>query len=66
MEGPVRGPPNRSGACIIGVAQRTIHPGAGPAPEPLDLWADVCRAAAADAGVPADRVLSKAASLAVL
>ena len=29
--------------CIIGVAQRTVHPGEGPSPEPLDLWEDVCR-----------------------
>jgi len=35
--------------CIIGVAQRTIHPGEGPSPEPLDLWEDVCRRAAGDA-----------------
>ena len=34
--------------CIIGVAQRTVHQ--GPAPEPLDLWDDVCRSAAADSG----------------
>lgn len=36
--------------CIIGVGQRTVHPGEGPSPEPLDLWVDVCRAAAADSG----------------
>jgi len=37
--------------CIIGVAQRTVRP-PGPAPEPLDSWELVARAAAADAGVP--------------
>jgi len=29
--------------CIVGVAQRTVRPGEGPAPEPLELWAEVCR-----------------------
>ncbi len=36
--------------CVIGVAKRTIHPGEGDAPEPLDLWEEMCRAAAADSG----------------
>ncbi|MDQ3147373.1 MAG: acetyl-CoA acetyltransferase [Actinomycetota bacterium] len=36
--------------CIIGVAQHTVPPGQGPAPEPLELWASVCAAAAADTG----------------
>lgn len=36
---------------IVGVAQRTIGRGQQPGPEPLDGWADVCRAAAADAGI---------------
>jgi acetyl-CoA C-acetyltransferase len=36
--------------CLIGVAQRTVHPGDGPAPEPLVLWEDVSREAAADSG----------------
>ena len=35
--------------CIIGVAQETFRDGA---PEPLDMWERVARAAAADAGVP--------------
>ena len=39
--------------CIIGVARRTWHPGdvgdAG-APEPLDMWEEMARAAAADTG----------------
>ncbi|MHB8452390.1 MAG: acetyl-CoA synthetase [Mycobacteriales bacterium] len=38
--------------CIIGVAQRTTRAGDGPAPEPLTSWAEVARAAAADAGAP--------------
>ncbi len=36
--------------CVIGVAQETIHPGDGPAPEPLALWEAVVRAAAEDSG----------------
>ncbi len=39
--------------CIIGVAARTWHPddvGEQGAPEPLDMWHDVSRAAAADTG----------------
>ena len=35
---------------IIGVAQKTVHRGSGPALEPLALWEQVCRAAARDAG----------------
>jgi acetyl-CoA C-acetyltransferase len=35
--------------CLIGAAQRTVHPGTGPSPEPLELWADVARRAADDA-----------------
>jgi acetyl-CoA C-acetyltransferase len=35
--------------CLIGAAQRTVHPGTGPSPEPLELWADVARRAAEDA-----------------
>jgi acetyl-CoA C-acetyltransferase len=37
--------------CVVGVAQQTIRP-PGPAPEPLDCWEQVARAAAEDAGVP--------------
>ncbi|HEX3705030.1 MAG TPA: acetyl-CoA synthetase [Mycobacteriales bacterium] len=37
--------------CVIGVAQQTVHP-PGPAPEPLESWEQVARAAADDAGVP--------------
>src|SRR5436190_11012005 len=38
--------------CIVGVAQRTIRPPEGPAPEPLDSWVEMAVAAAGDAGVP--------------
>jgi acetyl-CoA C-acetyltransferase len=51
--------------CVIGVAQRTVHPGTGPSPEPLALWDDVCRRAAADAGATSD-VLSAADSLQIV
>ncbi len=37
-------------ACIIGVARRTWHE--EPAPEPLDMWESLARAAADDAGCP--------------
>lgn len=36
--------------CVIGVARRTIHPEDGDAPEPLSLWEEMARAAAADSG----------------
>ena len=36
--------------CLIGVAQRTVHPGQGPAPEPLDMWEELARKAAEDSG----------------
>jgi acetyl-CoA C-acetyltransferase len=36
--------------CVVGVAQHTVRP-PGPAPEPLDSWEQVARAAAEDAGV---------------
>jgi acetyl-CoA C-acetyltransferase len=46
-------------ACIVGVARRTWHrddpevvAAGGLAPEPLDMWHDVARTAADDAGVP--------------
>ena len=53
--------------CLIGAAQRTVHPGTGPAPEPLELWADVARRAADDA-LPGgeSRVLRSAESLQVV
>jgi len=34
--------------CVIGIAQRTIHPEQADAPEPLDLWEAMCRGAADD------------------
>jgi acetyl-CoA C-acetyltransferase len=50
--------------CVIGVAQRTIHPEQGDAPEPLDLWEAMCREAAADSG--GDAVLDSVDSLQVV
>ncbi len=42
------------GTCIIGVARRTWHPNeVDLAPEPLDMWEEVARSAAEDAGSPA-------------
>ncbi|MFL6239763.1 MAG: acetyl-CoA acetyltransferase [Actinomycetes bacterium] len=38
--------------CIVGVAQRTVRPPEGPAPEPLESWVEMATAAAADAGAP--------------
>ena len=37
---------------LVGVAQSTVRPPDGPAPEPLAWWESVARAAAADAGAP--------------
>ena len=51
--------------CVIGVAQRTVHPADGPAPEPLSLWAEVCAAAADDSGA-GRRALEAAGSLQVV
>lgn len=36
--------------CIVGVAQATNRPEQGESPEPLDVWARVCRQAATDTG----------------
>jgi acetyl-CoA C-acetyltransferase len=54
--------------CVIGVAQRTIRPGQGPSPEPLALWDEVTRAAAADteATAGAAAVLAATESLQVV
>lgn len=52
MASVARGP---RAPCIIGVGRRTWHPGdVGPegAPEPLRMWEQVAREAAADAGAP--------------
>jgi len=55
--------------CLIGAAQRTVRPGDSPCPEPLALWEDTARRAAADA-VPGSgdggRVLEAAGSLQVV
>jgi acetyl-CoA C-acetyltransferase len=51
--------------CIIGVGQRTQRDGSSP--EPLELWADVCQAAARDTRVAgAGRVLGAADSLQIV
>jgi acetyl-CoA C-acetyltransferase len=46
-------PADPRATCIIGVARRTWHPADAPdgAPEPLDMWEQVSRAAAADTAV---------------
>jgi acetyl-CoA C-acetyltransferase len=46
--------PDPRALCIIGVARKTWHPTDVPngAPEPLDMWGEMARAAASDAGVP--------------
>ncbi len=44
-------PPTPAAPCIIGVARRTWH-ASEPAPEPLDMWETVARAAAARRRVP--------------
>ena len=44
--------------CLIGTARRTWHPGGPPAPEPLDMWCELARAAADDVSVDRD-VLSE-------
>src|SRR5260370_25093672 len=51
--------------CLIGVAQHTVHPGVGPAPEPLAMWERVCRAAADDTGA-GQRVLEEAGSVQIV
>jgi acetyl-CoA C-acetyltransferase len=53
--------------CLIGVAQHTWRPAEGSAPEPLDMWQEVCRAAADDAVPPGGRrVLDATESLRVV
>lgn len=46
--------PKRS-PCLIGTARRTWNDGS-PAPEPLDMWEEVARSAAQDAGVRRDLI----------
>jgi acetyl-CoA C-acetyltransferase len=50
--------------CLIGVAQLTNRPEQGDAPEPLDMWDRVCRAAATDTGTT--KVLERVDSLQVV
>ena len=57
---------DRRSPCIIGVAQRTWHPGGQPAPEPLEMWRQVAEAAAGDTGAAPGRVLAKVGGLSVL
>lgn len=55
--------------CLIGVAQQTVRPGEGPAPEPLVSWERVARAAADDAAtgaVAASELLARLDSLQVV
>ena len=55
--------------CLIGVAQETVRPGEGPAPEPLVSWERVARAAADDArprAVAASDVLARLDSVQVV
>lgn len=42
--------------CLVGTGRRTWHPDGTPAPEPLEMWAIVARAAADDAGAPVDPI----------
>lgn len=51
--------------CIIGVAQMVARPADGPAPEPLSMWEQTCRAAAADASAKSD-VLAAVESLQIV
>ena len=51
--------------CVIGVAQMVARPDDGPAPEPLAMWEQTCRAAAADASASGD-VLSAVESLQIV
>ena len=51
--------------CIIGAAQMVARPADGPAPEPLAMWEQTCRAAAADASAKGD-VLGAVESLQIV
>src|ERR1039458_1287044 len=54
--------------CIIGVARRTWHPAEAPggAPEPLAMWEEMARAAAADAGAGGRDLLPELESIDVV
>ncbi len=51
--------------CVIGVAQLVSRGDEGPAPEPLAMWEQVCRGAAADAQASGD-VLARTDSLQIV
>jgi len=51
--------------CIIGVAQMVARPADGPVPEPLAMWEQTCRDAAADAQASGD-VLQAVESLQIV
>jgi acetyl-CoA C-acetyltransferase len=51
--------------CIIGAAQMVARPADGPAPEPLEMWERMCRAAATDAHATHD-VLAAVESLQIV
>ncbi|MEY2455855.1 MAG: acetyl-CoA C-acetyltransferase, partial [Acidimicrobiaceae bacterium] len=57
--------PDPKAPCIIGVGQQVWRPADGPAPEPLAMWEDVCRLAAADAQATGD-VLAAVESLQIV
>jgi acetyl-CoA C-acetyltransferase len=50
--------------CVIGVAQRTYRADKETTPEPLEMWAEICRAAAGDSG--GNDVLAASDSLSVV
>jgi acetyl-CoA C-acetyltransferase len=58
-------PADPRATCIIGVARRTWHPSDAPdgAPEPLAMWEQVARDAAADTGAGASSVLGALESI---
>ena len=58
-------PTDPRATCIIGVARRTWHPSDAPdgAPEPLAMWEQVARDAAADTGADASSVLGALESI---
>jgi acetyl-CoA C-acetyltransferase len=58
-------PADPRATCIIGVARRTWHPSDAPdgAPEPLAMWEQVARDAAADTGADASSVLGALESI---
>jgi acetyl-CoA C-acetyltransferase len=61
-------PTDPRATCIIGVARRTWHPSDAPdgAPEPLAMWEQVARDAAADTGAETSSVLGALESIDVV